>query len=762
MYPQTTFGSFLEGGRAYRVNTPFPPREMTNVLYSDDGYYIKLSHYGTSDAEIRFPDGEINTVVADDQKTLYCRDDQSGAVWCPGVFPMMSAVQEFSCEHHDGYSVIRSVADGLAVTWRLFLPLAGAREIWTVTIENRRDRPATVSVVPAALMQLSGFAAPRFYGEQDQYGTCDFDETLNGLFFHAGNPNPKWRRYHAALAASREVSGYCGDSETFLGAPKSFHHPHALLRGPLGKKRGYTGKPFQALQTTLQIAPGQSERVDLTFAVVETREEAVALAGDIRSPAAVDRRFDQTCRELRDRRNRLEIRTPDPQVDSLVNVWMRKGLEYCLWKKAATRDNLQFADGLAMARPDLARRTILTVMGTQLPDGRGVRSWVPMDETHYGDSHLWIVLTTCRYLRFTDDRALLDESVPFLRGGSGTVLEHLERAIDQSHRDRGPHGLPRIHWADWNDALNLADPEAESVYLAMFLGVALREMEALARHLGQTEKADRYRQLHADLKHQVNAVAWDEAGGYYVRAFADGKVIGGSGSEGSKAYINPQSWAILGEMVPAERLPRVLRAIDQVLDTDLGSAVNTPSYDRYDPRLGRISAQLPGTGENGSVYCHVTGFKAAADVTIGRGDGALASLHKIFPDSAANPAERSGATPYALTSCYALNPAIYGRAGRPWLTGTQCWVMRAVVDGLLGVRPEYNGFRIAPAFPSRWDTAEITLQRHRDSYRIRIRRDPKATEPIAIAMNGTRLKGSLVPFQKEGRHEIEVVLPPAS
>jgi len=387
-----------------------------------------------------------------------------------------------------------------------------------------------------------------------------------------------------------------------------------------------------------------------------------------------------------------------------------------------------------------------------------VRSWVPMDTTRYGDSNLWILFTVCGYLKFTNDLALLDEVVPYLDGGQGTVMEHLERAVSCSDNDRGPNGLVRIRFADWNDALNPKDPQAESVFCTMAFGRGLKEMEALMRHLARGEQADKYARMHADLKETVNRVAWDEAGGFYVRAFADGKVIGGTQADVFSIFLNPQTWGILGDMVPPERLAAVLKTIDEKLDTDFGSAVNLPGYEQWNERLGRITAQLPGTGENSGAYCHVTGFKMAADVYIGRGDRALASLKKIMPGSDLNPVERSGGTPFALTSSYYLSPSPAGRAGRPWLTGTQCWFMHTVVEGLLGVRRTYGGFRMAPALPSAWPAAEVDLTRGKDIYRVRIRRD-KAAKGVSVTLNGKPLSDNFVPFQKDGTHEVVVTVP---
>ena len=754
MFPKSELGAFIDRGRAYRVTTPFPPRPLENVLKSDDGYYIQLAHWGTSGAKLRFPDGEINNVVHQDHKTLYCRDEDSGAVWCPGVYPMMSPVKRFSCEHHETFSVVSSVFRGVRVTWRLFVPRDGAREIWTVTLENRTRRPRRISLVPAVNLSLTGFKAPRFFESQHHCSTCDWRDDVGGLYFWGGNPNTPWKRYSAVLAASRPVGGYTGNAVHFLGAPMAFQYPQVLLRGEeLESRLTFTGEPFMAIRCEVALPPRGRERTDILFSVVESPRMAAAEVAQIRTPEPVEAVFNEAAEAVRRRRENLLIQTPDAKVDAFVNTWCRKGLEFCLLRKDATRDNLQFADGLTMSDPERVRAELLKVLRYQYADGHAVRSWVPMDTTWYGDGPIWIVLTTCGYLKFSDDMAFLDEVVPYFDSGAGTVREHLERCIERLDADRGPHDLCLIRYADWNDALNLKDPQAESVFISTAFGVMLREMAALMRYLGEEAQAAKYDAMHADLKETVNAQAWDEEGGYYVRAFYDGKVLGSTKCPHSKIFINPQSWAILGDLVPENRLPRVLKAIDELIEMDLGCPVNIPGIDGWNERLGRISAQLPGTGENGSVYCHATAFKTAADVLIGRGDAALRCLHKILPDSPWNPAIRSGATPFALTSCYNTHPACYGIAGRPWLTGTQAWFMRTVVEGLLGVRRDYGGFTIAPAFPSAWERAEVRLRRKGAEYRFRIRR---TRGPLRIWLDGRLLDRPFVAFQADGRHDVRV------
>jgi cellobiose phosphorylase len=389
---------------------------------------------------------------------------------------------------------------------------------------------------------------------------------------------------------------------------------------------------------------------------------------------------------------------------------------------------------------NLVLDTIRLAMRYQYCDGHTVRSWKPLDETYYSDGQIWLVLATCDYFKYSGDIAFLDEEIPYFDKGKGSVLEHLEMGVTRLNEDRGPNNLCLIRFADWNDALNLCDEKAESTFTSMGLAWCAKELSSLFEYLKKQAAADKYKKIFEDIKHIINEKCWDSEG-YYIRGFSNGKKIGASESEGSKIYVNPQSWAILSEVATEERIPQILDAVEKYLETDLGYLVNYPAYQHYDKELGRISFQVPGTTENGAVYCHATGFKINADVKLGSGSKALESIRKIMPDSDCNPSVHSGALPYALTSCYCTHPVIYGKAGRPWLTGTQGWLFNCVIEGLLGIKKTYGGFLIRPSFPEEWENAQCSIQKENTTYNFKLKRTGKNK----IEVNGEET-GCFIPF----------------
>ena len=239
-----------------------------------------------------------------------------------------------------------------------------------------------------------------------------------------------------------------------------------------------------------------------------------------------------------------------------------------------------------------------------------------------------------------------------------------------------------------------------------------------------------------------------------MRALAKTENIGSRQSGGSKIYLNAQTWAILGDVAEADRIPSVLKAVDG-MERDFGFPLNDPPYAAFDPMVGRMSGMLPGLFENGGVYCHASAFKILMDCRLQRGDDALRTLKKIMPDSERNPSAQSGAEPYVFTNCYSTHPKYYGRSYQSWTTGTSAWCMMGLYEGILGIQRDYKGLRIRPAFPSNWEEAEVTRHFRDADYRVRLRRG----EHKGILVDGERTDGDMLPdFQDGKEHLVEVTL----
>lgn len=422
------------------------------------------------------------------------------------------------------------------------------------------------------------------------------------------------------------------------------------------------------------------------------------------------------------------------------------------------RDNLQIAVAMLNFRQQKGKEEILECLRHQFRDGHGVLTWYPYDDTRYSDQPFWIIWAVCELIKETGDETILSLEIPWQDGGAASVLEHLKAAVDCLLRDKGKNGLVRIYFADWNDALNITtDPEAESVMLSHQFCLALRELKRLMEKTGEQEYALFLENEYILLKRTINEKAWD--GAWYMRALSDVENIGSKDSEGSKIYLNAQTWAVLADVAEGERLEQVVNAIDS-MEQPFGFPLNMPPYNKYSPNVGRMSGMLPGLFENGGVYCHATSFKILMDCKIGRGTKAVETMKKIMPDSAENPSVRSGAEPYVFTNCYATHPKYYGKSYWSWTTGTSAWALRGLYEGIMGMKRDYDGLLIDPCFPADWDEAEVTRHFRGADYHICIK-NPDHVEKgvVRITADGEPVMGNRLPDFRDGRcHKISVIL----
>ena len=454
----------------------------------------------------------------------------------------------------------------------------------------------------------------------------------------------------------------------------------------------------------------------------------------------------------------MSVKTPDQKINHMMNNWVKKQADFCIVGKKGVRDNLQISVALLNYRQEKAKEEILECLRHQFQDGHGVLTWYPYDDMRYSDQPFWIIWAVCELIKETGDLSILDTEIEWQDGGKASVLEHVKAAVNRLILDKGEHGLVKIYFADWNDALNITDdPEAESVMLSHQFCLALRELKRMMEYAGDTQYAGFLEKEYEQLKEDINRYAWD--GKWYARALSSKGNVGTQDSAGSKIYLNAQTWAVLAGVADRERLAYVLEAVDS-MEQDFGFPLNLPPYPEYDALVGRMSGMLPGLFENGGVYCHATGFKILMDCCTGRGEKALKTLKKIMPDSEENPSAKSGAEPYVFTNCYSTNPEYYGKSYQSWTTGTSAWCMMGLYEGILGVKRDYEGLRISPCFPEEWEEAEVTRYFRGADYHIIIRNPEHIKNGKAeVYADGSICDSGLIPdYQDAKQHRIDVLI----
>lgn len=753
---------FASDGSACVISHPETPRHWYNYLWNELGYCAQVSQTGHGRSYYLNEKAEMCMLNRDGARYLYLRDEENHTCWNVGEAPLCEGVKDYRCTHAISQTTLKSVKDGICAEWRIFVPNDLYGECWTLWLENRSSRPRLISAFPMVSFSLDGFAHPRYYEMYRSIETV-FDGKLNGVFCRSAHPFAPHQRYNGYLASSELIFAWDGDLTAFCGALSTrtetdaastalYQRPKRLLAGEnCSQSDGALFIPGAVLQHKLTLLPGERREIRLVFGVAESLEEAQSSAlrytGETAQPDALHRAEVHNCEKYAS----LSVQTPDEKINHVMNLWLKKQVDFCIVGKKGVRDNLQIAVALLNYRPEKAKAEILECLRHQFRDGHAVLTWYPYDDTRYSDQPFWIIWAVCQLIKETGDQAILGLPIAWQDGGEATVLEHVQAAVQRLLDDRGRSGLVRIYFADWNDALNIPhEEEAESVMLSEQFCLALRELRELMLWTGDTAYAAFLQKTFDEMKENINRSAWD--GGWYCRAIAPTENIGSKDSSGSKIYLNAQTWAVLGDVVPEDRLDALLRAVDS-MERDFGFPLNDPPYQGYDPMVGRMSGMLPGLFENGGVYCHASAFKILMDCKLGRGGDALRTLKKIMPDSDLNPSAQSGAEPYVFTNCYSTHPKYFGRSYQSWTTGTSAWSLMGLYEGILGVKRDYDGLRIEPAFPDEWNSANMTRRFRGADYQISYYR----TGEPGITVDGAAITGSHIPDFRDGKtHRIKI------
>lgn len=760
---------FTEDGNSCVICDPAPPRHWYNYLWNEDRYCAQVSQTGHGRSYYLSEKAEMCMINRDDARYVYVRDDESKDAWNIGQGPLNAEVKDYACTHSIGYSQITSERDEVKGSWRIFVPEKGFHEVWTLKFRNEGMSEKRLSVFSEVSFSLEGFSYPRYY-EMYRCMSTSFDRELNGVYCDSSHPFAPHGLYHGFLASTEPVyaydgnlAGFCGSASTLTlpdaSACALFQRPDVVMQG--GDCTNSEASLFilgGVLQHKFTLQPGEEKEFHVLFGISSSCPEAAKTVRRYTEKGTVEEEFrkaqDYSYRKI----SSLTVHTPDEKINRIMNNWVKKQADFCIVGKKGVRDNLQIAVGLLNYRQEKAKDEILECLRHQFRDGHGVLTWYPYDDTRYSDQPFWIIWAVCELVKETGDFTLLEKQVEWQDGGSATVMEHVKAAVNRLIEDKGPNGLVKIFFADWNDALNVTDdPEAESVMLSHQFCLALRELGRLMERAGEEEYAAYVKEQYEILKERINEAAW--GGKWYARALSSKGNIGSSDSPGSRIYLNAQTWAVLAGVADKEKLPLVLEAVDS-MEQDFGFPLNLPPYPAYDPHVGRMSGMLPGLFENGGVYCHATGFKILMDCCAGRATKAVQTLKKIMPDSEKNPSARSGAEPYVFTNCYSTHPGYYGKSYQSWTTGTSVWCLMGLYEGILGIKRDYEGLRIHPCFPAQWEEAEVTRHFRGADYHIVIRNPEHLENGTAqIRADGVLCDSDLLPDYRDGQmHEIEIIL----
>jgi cellobiose phosphorylase len=715
---------------------------------------------------------------------LYLRIYQDGAyrLFSPFYVPTLIELQRFECRVGLGYSRFVAEQWGLLTEITVFVPANEQCLLTVVEIQNISAKSLDVEAIPVVEYThpdaLQQFTNADWVPQTMQSRALWQDDLLVLLQY------PFMRRDTCInyLTANIPASSFETERQAFVGMNGygTFQQPGALALPTLGNTEALRGDNIGAMLLPLgEIEPGASRQFVLQLGQASDMDAAGETIRRFRDPAQAQTAFQALGRFWDEYLASLQVETPDGDMDLMLNLhnpyqcyvtktWSRylstyqpglgaRGIGY--------RDSMQDVMAVLPGAAEEAKEFLTLLLRFQKADGSAMHQFNPLsmvgsegdslemeDRPHYySDDHLWGVIAVTAYLRETGDLDFLDQKIPFYahpddkaQSNNATVRQHLERALQYTSQDTGQHGLPLLGFADWNDTVNLPTG-AESLFSACLYGYVLLEMIDLMHHLGDQESAQSYQSDYAEMKSRFQRVAWD--GSWFRRYFdAQARPLGSVENEHAQIYLNAQSWAVLSGFTSQEQAHSAMQAVFGRLNTEYGLKLSDPGYDGYDPEIGGVTTYPPGTKENGGIFLHPNPWAMMAEAMLGNGERAYQYYTQINPISKNDQIEVYECEPYVYAQNI-LGPEHpqFGLARNSWLTGTAGWCYQAATQWILGIRPDYDGLRIAPVIPSSWDGFKAERKFRNVTYAIEVVRVGPGSE-ISIEVDGKPIEGDLVPL----------------
>ncbi len=813
------YGYFDDERREYVITRPDTPLPWINYLGSE-AYFGLISNTAGGysfyrDARLRrVTRYRYNNVPPDyGGRYIYVRDNRSGEFWSPSWQPTRhklagdSAERPYVCRHGLGYTIIGSTREGVEAQTRYFVPLGESLEVWQLTLTNRREGPADLSVFSSVEFALWD-AWDDATNLQRNFNTGEV-EVEDGVIYHKTEYRER-RDHFAFFACSEEVAGFDTQRDVFLGPYRGWDSPAAVERGESFNSVAHGWAPVGSYHVKLTLQPGESREIIFVLGYHENPGEKkfdppgsqtinkqtvrpiIARYLDKRN---ADAAFKALCTYWDGLLDVLQVETPDVHTDRMVNIWntYQCMVTFNLSRSASLfesgvgrgmgfRDSNQDLLGFVHLVPERARERILDLAATQLETGGAYHQYQPLTKrgndavgSGFNDDPLWLILSVAAYLKETGDWTILDEPVVYENrpGTEQPLYEHLQRSLQYTLDWLGPHGLPLIGHADWNDCLNLntfsntpgesfqttatTDGKvAESVFIAGMFVLAAKELAAIARERGLADEAQRYRDEATKMEATVRTHGWD--GEWFLRAYDDfGNKVGSHECEEGQIFVEPQGFCILaGIGLDDGRAGQALAAVEERLATPHGIVLQQPAYTRYYLHLGEISSYPPGYKENASIFCHTNPWIMIAEAIVGHGDQAHDYYTRINPSAREEISELDRCEPYVYAQMIAGPDApTCGEAKNSWLTGTAAWNYVAITQWILGIRPTYEGLLVAPAIPGDWPGFSATRVFRGVTYHISVERAGKGNA-VSLTVDGKPVDGNVVPPPSGGQAEVVV------
>lgn len=785
------YGYFDDSRREYVIERVDTPVSWTNYIGVED-YCAVLNQTAGGYSFYKSPEYHRVTRFRPNAVPLdrpghyvYLRDDESGNYWSVSWQPVGKPLDEaqYTCRHGLSYSRYQCRYAGIAAEQTVFVPLGDAVEVWDVCLRNDGDTPRRLSIYGYVEwsyhhitfdnqnFQMSNYAAGSAYED----GVVEYDLHYDPFGYQFFTMN-------------RQPDGFDALRDAFIGPYRDESRPIGVETGRLTGSYEKTGNHCAALQTCLTLQPGETAR--LLFFLGQGRASAGRAARERYTPEAVDRCFEELRGYWEDKLARLQVETPNRGMNTALNIWNLYQSEVnILFSRFASfievggrtglgyRDTAQDAMCVPHSNPGKCRQRLIELLRGETTAGYGLHLFQPdwfdpekKEEPPFksptvvpevnvrdiigddlrnvcSDDALWLIPAIVTYIQETGELSFADESVTYADGGEGTVWEHMEKILDFTAREVGPHGIAKGLRADWNDCLNLGGGESAMV---SFLHVwAIESYLSLARHAGRAQAVTKYEAM----KRAVTAACdglWD--GRWYIRGItASGRRIGTAADTEGKVHMESNTWAVISGVADTGRGSLAMDSVDEYLYTPYGLMLNAPSYTVPDDEIGFVTRVYPGVKENGAIFSHPNPWAWVAEAKLGRGNRAMKFYNALLPENQNDIIEIRQAEPYSYCQfIMGRDHTAFGRARHPFMTGSGGWAYFAATRYLLGIRPDFDGLVIDPCIPSNWSGFTAVRQWRGATYRITVQNPAGRQKGVAaMTVNGLPVSGR-VPVQPAG------------
>jgi cellobiose phosphorylase len=809
------YGHFDDNRREYVITDPRTPWPWINYLGTDDFFSLISNTAGGysfyKDAKFRRITRYRYNNVPMDAGGRYFYIKENDTVWNPGWKPCKTPLDTYECRHGMNYTIIKGSKNGLEAEVLFFVPLKTWAEVQKLSLRNTTNETKKIKLFSFVEWCLWN-AATDMENFQRSFATGEVE--IEGSVIYHKTEYRERRNHYAYYAVNQPIQGFDTDRETFLGLYNGFDEPQTVLEGKARNSVAHGWSPVASHYLEIELQPGETRELVFILGYAENPEEekweskkvinkarAKETLARFDTPEKVEAAFLELNKYWDKMLGNFSLKSSDEKLNRMVNVWNQYQcmITFCFSRSASFfesgigrgmgfRDSNQDLIGFVHQIPERARERIIDIASTQFPDGGCYHQYQPLTRKGnneigqgFNDDPLWLILGTTSYLKETGDFSILDEPVPFDNqpGTEQSLFYHLTVSFDHVVNNLGPHGLPLIGRADWNDCLNLNcfsnDPnesfqttenktegsQAESLMIAGLFVVYGNEYADLCRYFGKIEEAARAQRQVDAMAEAIKKHGWD--GKWFIRAYDFfGNKMGSHENEESRIFIESNGWCTMAGVGQEEGLTqKALDSVKKYLDSEHGIVLNYPAFTKYHIEYGEISSYPEGYKENGGVFCHNNPWIIIGETLIGRGDQAWEYYKKICPAYLEEKSELHKTEPYVYSQMIAGKEAFRpGEAKNSWLTGTAAWNFYTISQYILGIRPHYNGLLVDPCIPQHWEGFIVKRQFRGATYQIHIKNPKKSMKGVAsITVDGKLMHGNLIPLMPAGKeYHVEVIM----